>query len=91
MKTANRHRDLSRRRIFLSAHKWRDLVLRRWDSSERQVLGEFALTDLDRADALREQIERDGATVTSARSKLARAHPVLRIEAEMCRRFLAAW
>ena len=50
-----------------------------------------ALTDLDRADALREQIDREGATITSARSKLTRVHPAFRIENEMRRRFLAAW
>jgi phage terminase small subunit len=70
---------------------WRELVKRRCDSAERQLLLECALTDLDRADALRQRIEREGAMVTSARSKLPRAHPALKIEAEMRRRFLAAW
>src|SRR3954447_1094132 len=70
---------------------WREFVRYRADSAERQVLLESALSDLDRADALREQIAREGVTVTSARSKLMRAHPALKVEAEMRRRFLAAW
>ena len=70
---------------------WRDLVRYRADSAERQVLLECALSDLDRADALRAQIAAEGATVTSARSKLTRVHPAFRIESELRRRFLAAW
>ena len=70
---------------------WRELVRRRCNSVERQTLLECALSDLDRADVLRAQIAREGAMVTSARSKLPRAHPALKIEAEMRRRFLAAW
>jgi phage terminase small subunit len=70
---------------------WRELVRRRCNSAERQLLLECALTDLDRADALREQVAHEGVVVTSARSKLVRAHPALKIEAEMRRRFLAAW
>src|SRR3954452_19716150 len=70
---------------------WTELVRYRCDSAERRLLLECALSDLDRADVLREQIEREGVTVTSTRSKLARAHPALKIEAEMRRRFLAAW
>src|SRR4051794_29484663 len=70
---------------------WCELVRHRCNSVERQLLLECALTDLDRADALRMQIAREGAMVTSARSKLPRAHPALKIEAEMRRRFLAAW
>ena len=70
---------------------WRELVRHRCNSAERRLLLECALADLDRADALREQIAREGATVTSARSKLVRAHPALKIESEMRRRFLAAW
>ena len=70
---------------------WRELVRYRCDSAERQVLLECALTDLDRADRLREAIDREGVTITSARSKLPRAHPALKVESEMRRRFLAAW
>src|SRR3954447_7853437 len=93
MKSGNQ-RSLPEPPEHLSARSqalWTELVLYRCNSAERQVLLECALTDLDRADALRRQIEREGAMVTSARSKLPRAHPALKIEAEMRRRFLAAW
>ena len=70
---------------------WRELVEERCDSVERQVLLQSALEDLDRVDALREQIAREGAMQTSERSGLSRAHPALKIEAEARRRFLAAW
>ena len=70
---------------------WRELVRYRCDSAERRLLLECALTDLDRANVLRERIEREGVVVVSARSKLARAHPAFRIENEMRRRFLTAW
>jgi phage terminase small subunit len=69
---------------------WRALVEHRCDSVERQVLLRLALEDLDRADALREQIEREGAIQTSDRSKLARAHAALKVEAET-RRLLRTW
>ena len=58
---------------------WRELVRYRCDSAERRLLLECALTDLDRADRLREAIDREGVTITSARSKLPRAHPALRL------------
>src|SRR3954452_20276357 len=70
---------------------WRELVRYRCDSAERRILLECALSDLDRADALREQIAHEGVTVTSARSKLSRLNPGLRVENELRRRFLAAW
>jgi len=41
---------------------WRDLVEDRCDSLERRILLQLALEDLDRADALREQIAREGLT-----------------------------
>src|SRR3954447_758229 len=70
---------------------WNELVRYRCNSVERRILLECALSDLDRADALREQIVHEGVTVTSARSKLPRLHPALRVENELRRRFLAAW
>src|SRR3954454_12608970 len=74
-----------------SAAIWRALVPQRCATLERRVLLESALSDLDRADDLRVQIAREGATMTSARSKLPRAHPALKIETELRRRFLAVW
>lgn len=74
-----------------SAAIWCELAVDRCNSTERRLLLEQALSDLDRADTLREQVQREGATVTSARSKLARAHPALKIEAEFRRRFLRTW
>src|SRR4051794_33836347 len=74
-----------------SAEIWTALVPNRCASLERRVLLENALSDLDRADELRSQITREGATMTSARSKLPRAHPALKIETELRRRFLAVW
>lgn len=74
-----------------SAAIWAELAAHRCASTERRLLLEQALSDLDRADALRAVIEREGATVTNARSKLARAHPALKIEGEFRRRFLKTW
>ena len=74
-----------------SAQIWAALVPNRCASLERRVLLENALSDLDRADALREQIAREGTTMTSARSKLPRAHPALKVETELRRRFLSVW
>jgi len=70
---------------------WIELVRHRCDSVERQVLLRYALEDLDRADRLREQITRDGETVVSKRSGLARLNPALKVEAEARRRFFSAW
>src|SRR3954452_18505225 len=74
-----------------SAAIWRELTPHRCDSVERRVLLECALSDLDRADELRAQIQAEGATIVNRRSKLPRPHPGLKVEAELRRRFLAAW
>src|ERR1044071_570241 len=74
-----------------SAALWQELVAYRCKSTERRVLLQLALEDLDLADKLREQIAREGAIQTSERSKLARPHAALRVEAEARRRFLRTW
>ena len=74
-----------------SAALWQEVVADRCDSLERQVLLQLALEDMDPADKLRAQIEAEGLTQTSARNKLVRAHPALKIETEARRRFLRAW
>ena len=74
-----------------SAALWQELVAYRCKSTERRVLLQLALEDLDRADALREQIAHEGAIQVSERSKLARIHAGLKVEAEVRRRFLRTW
>src|ERR1051325_97267 len=74
-----------------SAALWQELVMYRCNSTERRVLLQLALEDLDLADKLREQIAREGPIQTSNRSRLARPHAALRVEAEARRRFLRTW
>src|ERR1044071_6976352 len=74
-----------------SAALWQELVAYRCKSTERRVLLQLALEELDLADKLREQIAQEGAIQTSERSKLASPHAALRVEAEARRRFLRTW
>jgi phage terminase small subunit len=70
---------------------WSELVLRRCDSTERRTLLLMALEDLDRIDALRELVAREGVFQKSTRSGLDRPHPAIRLEADARRRFIGAW
>ena len=93
MKSGNDVPPLSRQGTFRSARRRSGASLYGIAATAQNVrlLLECALTDLDRADRLREAIDCEGVTITSARDKLPRAHPALKVESEMRRRFLAAW
>lgn len=70
---------------------WADIVPRRGRSPERLVLLAHALEQLDRADAAREAIAREGLTLKAKRSGAVKAHPALRIEAAARREFFKLW
>lgn len=64
---------------------------RRSKSPERLELVRAALESLDLADKAREVIEREGFIIVSRRSKITRAHPLLRTEADARRTFATIW
>lgn len=70
---------------------WRTLVPRRARSAERLTLLQTALECLDRADAARAGIDRDGLTVKTLATGTVHLHPLLKVETEARRQFAKLW
>ncbi|HEV2546032.1 MAG TPA: P27 family phage terminase small subunit [Stellaceae bacterium] len=70
---------------------WNDLVPRRARSPERLTLLQLALEQLDRADAARADIERDGPTFRTKKTGTIHAHPALAIERQARMTFVRLW
>ncbi|MBK9166582.1 MAG: hypothetical protein IPM24_03860 [Bryobacterales bacterium] len=60
-------------------------------SVERQTLLQAALEALDRADAAREQVEREGPTFVTATTGAVHVHPMLKVEKEARMQFVRIW
>jgi P27 family predicted phage terminase small subunit len=74
-----------------SQQLWRQIVPRRAKSPERLTLLQLALEQLDRADAARAEIERDGTTFRTKRTGAIHAHPALAIERQARSSFMRMW
>ncbi len=70
---------------------WVSLVPRRAKSPERLALIQTALEALDRADAARVAIEKDGLTTTTTTTGAIHLHPLLRVERESRQLFAQIW
>lgn len=57
----------------------------------RLTMLEEALRTLDRLAEVRASLAGESLTLTSARSGVARVHPLLRVEAELSQRFVSIW
>lgn len=79
--------DLSPRAVTLWRYAWR----RGYRSPSKLLMVELALRALDRAEAARTLIDRDGIAPASPGGKMAHAHPALKVEAEARREFLRMW
>jgi hypothetical protein len=67
------------------------VVPSRGSSLGRLVMIEIALRELDRATAAREQIEVDGLVTVSKKSRVAHAHPLVRVEQAARQAFTRLW
>ncbi len=70
---------------------WRKLVPRRGVSPERLALLAVALDALDRLNAARVAIAKDGMTTTTPASGVIHIHPLVRVEKDAMATFLRAW
>lgn len=69
---------------------WADVVEPN-DDPRRLAFIQCALEARDRADQARALIDREGLTITTARSGVAHVHPATRVEKESRQQFVAIW
>jgi phage terminase small subunit len=74
-----------------SATLWRTIGPDRAVPIERRTLFEQALAALDRSDAAREAIGREGMTSVTASSGTVHIHPLCRVEREARAQFASIW
>jgi hypothetical protein len=73
-----------------SQQLWNDLAATQARSPERRQMLTQALRALDRAEACRAAIDRDGMTIEGA-GKISHANPLLKIEKDARGQFAAMW
>ncbi len=70
---------------------WSELVPRRARSPERLTLVRVGLEALDRADAARAQVEREGMTTKTRTTGAVHIHPAAKLERESRQLFARCW
>lgn len=70
---------------------WSMIVPRRARSTERLTLLQAALEALDRADAARVTIAKEGMTTTNETTGLVHVHPLVKVEREARAQFMSGW
>jgi phage terminase small subunit len=74
-----------------AAALWADVVPRRAKTPGRLALIQTALESLDRADAARVAVAREGMTTITQRSGAMHIHPLLKVERESMQQFAKLW
>ncbi len=70
---------------------WSELVPRRARSAERLTLLRVGLEALDRADAARAEVEREGMTTKTKTTGAVHIHPAVKLERESRQLFARCW